>query len=285
MTGYAFLEKSTEQFSYSVELKSLNSRYLEIYVNVPKIIKNEENELHNLLKQRFGRGKLELNIDIFDWVVSKPIAINSDLIKKYYRELRHVHRELGIAEPLRFESVLKLDGISQRDRSAISRTSRSDIYATIVKVIDRALDMRRKEGASIRKDLAKLVSEIAGHIGAIKSAARNSVNDKKEMLRKRIENVAGAKVDDVRLYTEIAILADKLDINEEIIRLKDHIQKFNAMMKAGDQVGKKLDFLAQEMFREVNTIGSKSNNAEIAHMVVDMKNHIEMIREHCRNVV
>jgi len=285
MTGYAFLEKSTEQFSYSVELKSLNSRYLEIYVNVPKIIKNEENDLHNLLKQRFGRGKLELNIDIFDWVVSKPIAINSDMIKKYYRELRHVHRELGIAEPLRFESVLKLDGISQRDRSAISRTSRGDIYATIGRVVDRALDMRRKEGAAIRKDLAKLVSEIAGHIGAIKNATKNSVKDKKETLRKRIENVAGAKVDDVRLCTEIAILADKLDINEEIIRLKDHIQKFKAMMKAGGQVGKKLDFLAQEMFREVNTIGSKSNNAEIAHMVVDMKNHIEMIREHCRNVV
>jgi len=285
MTGYAFLEKSTEQFSYSVELKSLNSRYLEIYVNVPKIIKNEENDLHNLLKQRFGRGKLELNIDIFDWVVSKPIAINSDMIKKYYRGAAPRAPELGIAEPLRFESVLKLDGISQRDRSAISRTSRGDIYATIGRVVDRALDMRRKEGAAIRKDLAKLVSEIAGHIGAIKNATKNSVKDKKETLRKRIENVAGAKVDDVRLCTEIAILADKLDINEEIIRLKDHIQKFKAMMKAGGQVGKKLDFLAQEMFREVNTIGSKSNNAEIAHMVVDMKNHIEMIREHCRNVV
>lgn len=285
MTGYAFLEKSTEQFSYSVELKSLNSRYLEIYVNVPKIIKNEENELHNLLKQRFGRGKLELTIDIFDWVVSKPIAINSEMIKKYYRELHRVHRELGVSEPLRFESVLKLDGISQRDRSAISRTSRSDIYATISRVVDRALEMRKKEGAAIRKDLTKLVSEIGSHTGAVKNAAKNSVKDKKEALKKRIENAAGSKVDDVRLYTEIAILADKLDINEEIIRLKDHIQKFNAMVKAGGQIGKKLDFLAQEMFREVNTIGSKSNNAEIAHTVVDMKNHIEMIREHCRNVV
>ena len=108
---------------------------------------------------------------------------------------------------------------------------------------------------------------------------------KKETLKKRIEALAGAKVDDVRLYTEIAILSDKLDINEEIIRFKDHIQKFNALMKSGDQIGKKLDFIAQEMFREVNTIGSKSNNSEIAHLVVDIKNHIEMIREHCRNVV
>ncbi len=285
MTGYAFLEQSTEQFSYSVELKSLNSRYLEIYVNVPKIIKNEENELHNLIKQRFGRGKLELNIDIFDWVVSKPIVINADMIKKYYRELHRVHRELGIAEPFRFESVLNLDGISQRDRSAISRTSRGDIYGTINRVIDKAIEMRHKEGAAIKKDLVKLISDITGQAGGIKSAAKNSAKDKKETLKKRIEGIVGSKVDDVRLYTEIAILADKLDINEEVIRLKDHIQKFSAMMKGGGQVGKKLDFLAQEMFREINTIGSKSNNAEIAHMVVDVKNHIEMIREHCRNVV
>ena len=285
MTGYAFLEKSTDQFSYSVEIKSLNSRFLEVYVNVPRIIKNEENELHGLLKQRFSRGKLELNIDIFDWNVSKPIAINANMIKKYYRELRQIHKECGAKEPFRFESVLSLEGISQRERSMISRTSRADIYATIGKVIDRAIDMRRKEGAAIRKDLSTLVSGIAKHLGGIKSLARDAARSKKEALRGRIEALAGTKVDDVRLYTEIAVLADKLDINEEIIRLRDHIQKFGALMKSGEQIGKKLDFIAQEMFREVNTIGSKSNSAEIAHLVVDIKNQIEMIREHCRNVV
>jgi uncharacterized protein (TIGR00255 family) len=285
MTGYAFLEKSTEQFSYSVELKSLNSRYLEIFVNLPKILKNEENELHNQLKQRFGRGKLELNIDIFDWVVTKPIAINTEMIRKYYRQLEHVHRELGISEALRFESVLTLDGISQRERSLISRTSRADIFATINRVIDKSIEMRRKEGAAIRKDLSTLVSGIAGHIGAIKTLAKNAAREKKETLKKRIEGIAGVKVDEVRLLTEIAVLADKLDINEEIVRFKDHIVKFNALMKSDGQIGKKLDFLAQELFREVNTIGSKSNNAEISHMVVDIKNHLEMIREHCRNVV
>ena len=173
MTGYAFLEKSTDQFSYSVEIKSLNSRYLEIFVNVPKIIKNEENELHGLLKQRFSRGKLELNIDIFDWNVSKPIAINADMIKKYYRELRQIHRECGAEEPFRFESVLSLDGISQRERSMISRTSRADIYDTIDRVIDKAIEMRRKEGVAIRKDLVEAgVGDINEHLGAIKSLAK-----------------------------------------------------------------------------------------------------------------
>lgn len=285
MTGYAFLEKSTDQFSYSVEIKSLNSRYLEIFVNVPKIIKNEENELHNILKQRFSRGKIELNIDIFDWNVAKPIAINAGMIKKYYRELRQIHRECGADGPFRFESILSLDGISQRERSMISRGSRTDIYATINRVIGKALDMRRKEGAAIRKDLSALIAEISKHLGGIRALAKTAASEKKDALKKRIESLAGVKIDDVRLYTEIAILSDKLDINEEIIRFRDHIKKFGLLMKSGDQIGKKLDFIAQEMFREVNTIGSKSNSSEIAHLVVDIKNHIEMIREHCRNVV
>jgi uncharacterized protein (TIGR00255 family) len=285
MTGYAFLEKSTDQFSYSVELKSLNSRYLEIYVNLPKILKNEENELHNLLKQRFGRGKLELNVDIFDWIVTKPISINADMIKKYYRQLQHIHRELGISEALRFESILTLDGISQRERSLISRTSRNAIFGSIGSIIDMAIEMRRREGAAVRKDLTALISGITKQVATIKGMSGKNTKEKKEMLKKRIENGMGSKVDDVRLYSEITILADKLDINEEIIRFKDHIRKFNTMIKSGDQIGKKLDFLAQEMFREVNTIGSKSNSSEIAHTVVDIKNHIEMIREHCRNVV
>ena len=285
MTGYAFLEKSTDQFSYSVELKSLNSRYLEIYVNLPKLLKNEENEIHGLLKKRFDRGKLELNLDIFDWIVTKPITINAEMIRKYYNEIRDIHLSLSIAEPLRFESILALEGISQRERSAISRTSRSDMYGSIAQVIDGATEMRKKEGGAIKKDLSALLGELSRSVGAVKLLSKNSVREKKEQLKKRIESSLGTRIDDVRLYSELAILADKLDINEEIIRFKDHLKKFTALMKSGGQMGKKLDFLAQEMFREINTIGSKSNSSEISHAVVDVKNHIEMIREHCRNVV
>src|SRR5208337_5499089 len=101
MTGYAFLEMSTDQFSCSVELKSLNSRYLDIFVNLPKILKYEENELHALIKHYFQRGKLELTVDIFDWIDTKPVALNAELIKKYYKELSQIRHMLGVAEPLR----------------------------------------------------------------------------------------------------------------------------------------------------------------------------------------
>ncbi len=285
MTGYAFLEKSTEQFSYSVELKSLNSRYLEIYVNLPKLLKNEENEIHGLLKKHVDRGKLEMNLDIFDWVVTKPITINGEMIKKYYYEILEIHRRLSIAAPLHFESILSLEGVSQRERSTISRASRGDIYGSIGQVIAGAIGMRKKEGDAIRKDITALLNKISRSLGEVKLLSKNTAREKKAQLQKRIESLLGARIDEVRLYAELAIIADRLDINEEIMRFRDHLKKFAALMKSGGQMGKKLDFLAQEMFREINTIGSKSNSAEISHAVVDVKNHIEMIREHCRNIV
>lgn len=285
MTGYAFVEKSTKQFSFSVEIKSLNSKYLETYVTLPKILKNEENDLHNLLKSFFSRGKIECNIDIFDWNETRPISLNDELIKKYYRELKKIHKELGIKEPIRFESVLSLEGISQRERTVLTREAHKAIYDTIAAVAKKAIDMRKKEGASVKKDLVKSLGEIVNNINLVKKMAKDIPAEKKEQLRTRIEALAGAKVDDMRIYTEISILADKLDINEEIVRLDDHIAKFRTIMAETDQVGRKLDFLAQEMFREINTIGSKSNSSTIAHIVVDLKNYIDKIREQCRNIV
>jgi uncharacterized protein (TIGR00255 family) len=285
MTGYAFIEESTDQFSFSVELKSLNSRYLETYVNLPKVIKNEEYDLHALLKKRFSRGKIDLTVEIYDWIVARPVAISAAMIKKYYRELRAIHRELGVKEPLPLEAVLMLEGIGQRERSSVSRVSRTRIHGAIDRVIGMTADMRRREGVSIRKDLTAQIASIRKGVAGIKALAKRNVRDKQDSLNRRIEALAGEQAADVRMLTEIAILADKLDINEEIVRLRDHIEKFTALMKGTDQMGKKLDFLAQEMFREINTIGSKSVNADIAHRAVDMKNHLEMIREQCRNVV
>ncbi|OHD71538.1 MAG: YicC family protein [Spirochaetes bacterium RBG_16_49_21] len=285
MTGYAFFEKNAEHFSYSVELKSLNSRYLEISVNLPKLLKNEENEMHGFLKSRFGRGKLELTVDIYDWVVTKPISVNADMIKKYYRQLDLIRRELGLPEPLRFESILSLDGTSQRERSVVSRKSRNDIYGTIARAAAKTIQMRKKEGAAIKRDVAAIIKEISGRITAIKIRAKSASQEKNELLKKRIDTLLGSRVDEARLYTEFAFLSDKLDINEEIVRLNDHLGKFNKLMQSGGQIGKKLDFIAQEMFREINTIGSKSGSSEIAHAVVDVKNHIEKIREHSRNIV
>ncbi|TFH43129.1 MAG: YicC family protein [Chrysiogenales bacterium] len=285
MTGYAFTEDGTAQFSYSVEIKSLNSRYCEVYVNLPRVIKNEEHELHTLLKKRFVRGKIELNVDIYDWTVERPAGVNAAMIKKYYVELDRIMKELGLTGPLQFESILALDGVSQRERTVISRQSRTQLYAGIEKAIRKTEEMRRREGTAVKKDLAGLLAELTGSISLIKGLSAKTAKEKKEALKKRIETLMGSKMEDIRYYAEVAILADKIDINEEIVRFRDHIGKFGSLMKGGGQTGKKLDFLAQELFREINTIGAKTGSSEIAHLVVDVKNQIEMIREHVRNLV
>ncbi len=284
MTGYGFIEKNSEQFSFSAELKTLNSRYLEIFITLPKILRNDENEIHGMLKQHFTRGKLELSIDIYDWVGTRSVSLNDDLIVKYYRELQKIHKRLNIKEPVDLAAILSLDGITQRERSSISEKSRKDIYAAISNVIKKTNAMRKREGEAMKKDLANSVKEISSVVDRIRGLARDQVKVKMDTLSKRLSSLAEGVVDD-RIYMEMAVLSDKLDINEEIIRLKDHLAKFKAMMKEPGQVGRKLDFLAQELFREINTIASKSSNSEISHLTVEVKNNIDKIREQCRNIV
>ncbi|HOP63572.1 MAG TPA: YicC family protein [Spirochaetota bacterium] len=285
MTGYAFVEKSSEQFSYSIEIKSLNSKYIEVFVNVPKIMRNEENELIQIIKKNFTRGKIELNIDIYDWNNIKPVSLNTELMKKYYFELEKLRNSLKMDNPLKFDSLLLLEGITQKERSVLSDKSKKDIYNSLNSVISKTLEMRKKEGGVIKKDITASLSFIAKDVSRIKVLSKKVVDEKRENLKNRLKAVTEGHIDSTRMYTEIAILADKLDINEELVRMNDHLEKLKSLMKEKGQMGRKLDFLSQELFREINTIASKSNNSDISHMVVDIKNHIDKIREHCRNVV
>ena len=286
MTGYSFVERSNSQFSFSVELKSLNSKFIETILNLPRVIRADENEFQSILKKRFTRGKLELTIDLYDWVNEKPVSLNTGLIRKYYRELKKIQVEFAPREPLKFESVLLIDGITQRDRTIITESSKKDIFDAVDEVIGRTIQMRKKEGGALMRDILHSISRIALQIGEIKKLSKNVAGEKRDQLVNRIESLARkGTLDTVRLYTEIAILADKLDINEEIVRFGDHLRKFRAIAKSGGQMGRRLDFLAQEMFREINTIGSKANSSEVAHSVVEVKNYVDKIREQCRNVV
>lgn len=285
MTSYAAIEKSTEQFSYSVEVRSLNSKYLEVNVNLPRILRGDENEYIQLIKERFTRGKLELSIDIFDWIESRSVTVNTALMKKYYSELDRAKKKLGIENPFSFDVLVTLDGVLQKQRSQLSEKSQRDIFRTLDMVIRKNLEMRKREGRSIKSDIQKSLKSISDCVSEIRKQSRSAAEALYEKLKTNIQKLADGPVDDVRLYTEIAILADKIDVNEELIRLDDHLSKFKQTMNEKGQIGKKLDFLAQEMFREINTIASKSNNARISHLVVEVKNNVDKIREHCRNIV
>ena len=285
MTGYAFVERCNDQFSYSMELKSLNSKYLETYLNLPRILRNEENDFDAVLKKSFGRGKIELSIEIHDMVAPRPVSINREVLKRYYGELVKTTRELRIGNHFSIDALLQLDGVIQKGRTAISAKSRAEMFRTLATVIKRNMQMRRREGASTARDIRNSLRVIAARLGRIEALAGGVARSLYGRLKESIESLAGGPVDDVRLYAEIAILAEKQDINEEIMRLRDHMNKARLMMRESGQIGKRLDFLAQEMFREINTIASKSNSSEISHLAVDIKNQIDKIREQCRNIV
>lgn len=284
MTGYAVVEKSTEQFSFSVEIKSVNSKYVETYINLPRMMKDDEYEIELLLKKRYSRGKVELSIDIHDWLESRPVTINRELLRKYYREVAAVVTELAAKERFSIDALLSLEGVVQKERSTLSEKSRADIFAGIEQAMDRHIRMRLREGAATRKDLLKSLSTLSHSLSRIEKLSRNVSRAMYEKLRASLERLMEARPEDTRLYTEVAILADKQDINEEVQRLRDHIDKFKQLADSDGQTGKQLDFLAQEMFREINTISSKSASSEIAHLVVEIKNSIDKIREQCRNI-
>lgn len=285
MTGYAYLEKKTDQFSFSIEIKSLNSKHLEVFSNIPRILRKNEEDILFKLKEKFSRGKIVITIEIFDWTKEKPVSINKELIKQYYKELKDIEKNLHVDNFFSGDILFNLDYVIQKERTFLSPKSYTDIINTLNIVIDKSIKMRMKDGNATKKDILKSLSVITNDLNKIKVQAKDVANDLYNKLKTNIESLTENKVEDVRIYTEIAIQSAKLDINEEIIRLNDHIEKFKSTANRNDQIGKSLDFLSQEMFREVNTIASKANSSSISHLAVDMKNHLEKIREHCRNIV
>ncbi|MGL4368520.1 MAG: YicC/YloC family endoribonuclease [Spirochaetota bacterium] len=285
MTGYAHVEGSTAQFSYSVEIKSLNNKYLETYINLPRSLVQEEQFFGELLKKYFSRGKLEFSIDIYDWAENRSVSVNTALLKKYYDELCSFRKKEGAEESFSLDSLLSLDGVVQKGRSSIAPVSLSVIKKSAEAAIKKSVEMRKEEGAALLKDLLFCVQVIADSLDHVKKKSVFSPKEKCERLKERIGKLSASVPDENRLYAEIALLADRIDINEEITRLDDHIKKFRATAKEKGQIGKKLDFIAQEMFREANTISSKTASSEVSHLCVEIKNNIEKIREQCRNVV
>ncbi|MBN1500421.1 MAG: YicC family protein [Spirochaetes bacterium] len=284
MTGYSFLEGKTGQFTFSVELKALNTKYIEVFINIPKVIRTEENTYLDLVKKFISRGKVELNIEIFDWIESRNIDINNALFDKYYNEILKIEKKIKDRK-ISLDAILQMEGVICRGRTQITDESKNEILKVLNRAIKNTLKMRAVEGKSVEKDMTGSLKEINAAVREITVLSKDAVKNNFSRLKDKIEKISSVEADPNRLYTEIAILTDKLDINEELSRLNDHNKKFVETMKENGAIGKKLDFIAQEMFREINTIASKSNNSAISQHAVTVKNNIDKIREQSRNIV
>lgn len=287
MTGYGLFEKKCEDFYIKVEMKSVNNRYLDMNVRMPGSIMYAEEAVRSFIKSKIKRGKVDVFIN-FEYLDSSQVEIDIDyeLLNKYISISKELEEKYGLSSDLSFSKIMKDSNIVKAQKADFDGDY---IKEELLKVLDDAakdfLKSRAFEGEKIREDFKIKLDEVERLTYFIEERAPLSLKENENRLRERVaEFLQSSEVNEDRILTEIAIMLDKLSIDEEITRLKIHIQNFNDIINEEGPIGRKLDFLIQELNREANTIGSKSNDMEVTSAVVMLKSEIEKLREQAQNV-
>lgn len=288
MTGFGRAEASGDGISVTVELKSVNSRYLDISLRLPQLIQDKELELKEQVQARINRGKLNVNVRVDKADTGEPdIAINENLVQGYARLLEKLKQAAKIDEPVRLSNLLEFNDIfvsREQDPETIETVWELCQKATS-SALDQLIQMRSQEGAQLEEDLVKRIDHIEKMIKKVQTLTEGRADESRQKLLDRIRNlVDDDTLNQERLELEVAILVDKMDITEELVRLQSHLKFFREAIEHEDSVGRRLNFLSQEINREINTIGSKANNSEISQYVVQAKESLEQIREQVQNV-
>lgn len=289
MTAFASAEQSNDEFSAIIEVRTYNSRHLDIFLRIAPGYALLEEKIKGLIAEKLARGRVEVKVQIkitsgdeaTDFEIDEPKA------RSYYNTLKELQSLLDIHEAIPFELlVTKGDLIRPKEKAYDVDALWSFIEGCMAEALEALDDMRQREGAFIAGDFLDRLDFIRECIDSIEKQSVEIPALYQARLKERIAQIAGASIamDDGRLEQEAAILADKSDISEEITRAKSHLDQFKAIMDAGAPAGQKLNFLLQEINREFNTIGSKAGKTEISHTVVDVKSELEKIREQVQNV-
>jgi uncharacterized protein (TIGR00255 family) len=284
MTGYGYSEKSDVKLQLGVEIKSWNNRYLDISVSLPSFLSPLEGDFREIVKNRVIRGKIELSIKLKE--LEEEIEVLPDLkaAESYMKALRSLAAVAGEEHPDYFSTLLNMEGVLKLVKNRDTERYRD----AIIPLLDEALILfeasRRKEGESTAENIRFNLEKIEAGLSAVEAGAADLEKKLHNSLLERFEQLVGSDFDENRILSELAVLLMKYGIGEEISRLSSHLESFTLISEETGPVGKKLDFLCQEMNREVNTIGSKNTIIEIGHAVVGMKEAIENIREQLRNV-
>lgn len=287
MTGYGMALLKSENYMTKVEVKSVNSRYLELNLRVPKDFMAIEDKIRQIIKSKLKRGKVDLYLS---YDVTSPdlqeLSLNKDLAKAYYRDMEDLRNMLEIDEKITLRDIVLLEGVLKK--SSTNETDKellSQVLKTVEEAVENLDEMRKVEGENLKIDLENKIVNVEEFVGEIKTLAPKVIEENEKKFTENIyERLKEEDLDLPRLTTELAIMADKLSIDEEITRLSSHISQFNGIIKDKDSVGRKLDFLLQEFNREANTIGSKTTSSEILKLVVSLKSEIEKIREQIQNI-
>ncbi|GAB4374301.1 MAG: YicC family protein [Calditrichia bacterium] len=287
MTGYAVVQREYNEGQITCEIRSLNSRFLEIVVKLPRALADLENPVRDLIRKKIFRGKLvySLTISSLDGELQN-LRIDPSIVKVYKNLLDQLREASGIESPITLEHLLSFkEIITFEEESRVDE----ELSNTIMELSEQALtelnQMRQEEGAFLAVDIENHLKQIALLTDEIYEMGKDNPKVEFEKLYKRTLALIGEeKLDISRLEQEIALISDKVDITEEAVRMKSHIQLFENNLKAGSPIGKRLNFILQEMHREANTMSNKATLVEISHRVVSIKEAIEKIREQIQNI-
>jgi len=287
MTGYGKGDALSEQGSFTVEIRSVNHRYGEVTVRMPRAFLSQENEIKRLVSTVLKRGKIDVTVQ---WEeasgVESIVQVNRELALGYCEAFRQLSGELGLPGEVPLELILAQKGVLRDSGNTIDETGLLPQLTQAVRSTLTAIDsMRMREGEALASDLLARRRQVAEWVDQIRGRTPLMVAEYQQKLSVRLEQLLGdVDLDPARLAQEVALLADRCDITEELVRLNSHFAQFDEALRMKEPVGRKLDFLMQEMNREVNTIGSKANDAAIATLVIQVKAEMEKMREQVQNV-
>lgn len=287
MTGYGRAQQTVQGMDVTIEIKSVNHRYYEFSSRITRGYGFLEDNIKSYLQSRVCRGKIDVFVEIQTVDSSSAdVIINESLAAGYVDALRKLAKQYDLKEDLSASVIARYPDVLSIHRAPENEDA---VWAAVRPVLREAADhfvaMREAEGARLRADVESRMKVLLGNVEAIEKRSPQTVVEYKERLITHIHELIGeAPLDEQRILTEAAIFADRIAVAEETVRLRSHFAEMTQMLESGTGIGRKLDFVVQELNREVNTIGSKAQDASIAHMVIDMKAEIEKIREQIQNI-
>lgn len=277
MTGFGSAEKN----GYRVEIRSLNHRFLDVYFKSPGFLNQYEIDLRNAIKDRFSRGKFDVNI-ITSEQVDSDLAVNAEFARKIYAAFRKVQEDLSIPGQIDINMLTNFRDLIVESVPLSDETLLKEVFG---EALERLSEMRIKEGEALASELFRMVEALRKMNARVTSLSGQIISDINIRFHERLKTLLnGQEVDENRILQESAVFAAKMDIAEEIARIESHLKQFATILTNGDIIGRKLDFILQELNREINTIGSKSADYGISSLVVDMKTEIEKMKEQIQNM-
>lgn len=287
MTGYGRTQKVLNGRDILVEIRSVNHRYYEYSSRIPRTYNYIDEKLKVLLKQKISRGKVDVNVSINNIEGrDTAIAINKGVAEGYVNALRSVAEEFNLKDDITLSKLIKLPDIFNIQKAPDDEEQVwNDVAEVATEAIEKFVEMREKEGIKLYNDVLEKTSLILEMVGKVEELSPITTENYRNRLYQKLNEILNGKdFDQQRIITEAAVFAEKIAVDEETVRLRSHISQLVDLLESGDAIGRKLDFIVQEMNREVNTIGSKAQDLNITKLVVDMKAELEKIREQIQNI-